>query len=1817
MAETVKTIENVDRLFSQIIVNGEVHESSNYVPPVEPQQTVPVVPEPQEQPSQNENQGEQQSTQGEDVYAVELNDVLHNFVDQAVTQGLAEEVTARETADTGLDERLDAVEEVIPSSATSSNKLVDQASVDTIATDAVNAVIETLDVAQSGGNGKYIKAISETDGKISATEGTIDSSVSSGSSNPVTGGAVDTAITNAVNALDVAQSGGDGKYIKAISEADGKISATEGTIDSNVAEGSSNPVTSGAVQSALALINALIPAQASAENQLADKNFVNSSIASNTANFIGTFESVTELRSYTGTVTNNDYAFVRNTVVQYNGGDFPNVTALNNYDKTLLTNGDYAWVVNTEDNTKFDLYRFDIVEQAWLLRATKIDKSLDVLNAVFNRYKATVSGSTVTWAYEYTLNNSSFTAEQWATINSGLTSTSISDAINALDVAQSGGNGKYIKAISEADGKISATEGTIDSSVTSGSSNPVTGGAVYTGLDGKVDKVNGKGLSTNDFTDTLKNKLDGIEAGAQVNSVTGVKGNSESTYRTGDVNITKSNIGLGNVANTGDSATPVSGGTTKFTTGGAYNLLLNLASAFDTATDYTVGSYVIYNGSLYKCIANHTAGAWDSTHFTVVNVGDEIEQLNEVMASLPTDAVLHYSFDEVPDYPDGNADARFLNGNTYGLQSTNYQFRINNNDATITNDNGLVKIAMTSRGSYGGVFIPSTYAYQKVIKLRIKVTDLNVGKLHIFYGSTNVIDITEIGTYEISTYVATNNGLYFDGGGNANSCTFTIEQIYIGNGSYATSIIDNANGQNNAINNGGIAIQGLSGKGLYGIGKRTILMNSTFPKPTDKSSITLSGWVKYFSNYDDTGTRNLFGTGAYNGSFCIFHSWSTAYNSMRLTAFVRGASSSLQKSIGVSVTKNEWHNFAMVWENKTLTFYVDGIKYITTALDVSDYTFGSTDWRIGDTGVVQGTEPSSAGTIEYTVDDVLIFNRALSEQEVLALYFNKANTPKYYDINNYAIDSADATPTADSKNLVLSGGVASALSGKQNTLTFDNNSTYGSNNPVKSNGLFAEKYAYAKSSQKDTAGWYKIISCSRRNMGDSLKIELMSNYNATPSSAHSVQIEYGWLGINIFDMANDSYNVFDKIRYCYNKNNNDEKAIYVHYSRNNPNGISFNVSGGTMLASTVTLHNFVTDEITWEETIEYNLGTSGLYVNGEKIDLSQYLRGNLGSTQTEIYTGNLNDVQYGNYFVSSSATNLPPQENSAGFLTSLFRSISYQEQIMFFPYTRNIYHRVRYNGTWSNWQSLQSTFIGKYSYTRDTALSSTIYLKIYERAGVSAVSYGSPVHLFGDCGLISSYNKTPFDITIDFRIPDSIGLIYGHVSSNLQAYIDIIPTWDNDTNTARIYVAIKARYAYIRLQSTVTLLSPTEDSAMLGTAGSSMFDRATKLRTLQNQTLSTPITIEGAQQTTVEGALGALASASGDNSPVGTIIRKCGALPADYINCGKGEVTKFNQVSGAPTSIGFYSLLQTFNGTVYAGTSDGLYKSIDGTTFTQVSGIPVNAIIYSLLQTTDNTIYAGTGDGLYKSTDGSTFSQVSGAPSGVAFYTLLQTTDGTIYAGIEVVGLYKSTDGSTFSLVSSTLRFKSLLQTADGTIYAGTYDMDGLYKSTDGTTFTKISSAMSNSTIQSLLQTTDGTIYVGTYASGLYKSTDGSTFSEDSDVFSGIVIHSLLQTADGTLYVGTANSLYKSTDGTTFTQISGAPSNVRSLLQTADSKIYAGTTSYIYKASFYKELSKTTYADLYAVVGDKYNFRAQVTDNTKFAIPLLGEDDLTYGIKAQ
>ena len=66
--------------------------------------------------------------------------------------------------------------------------------------------------------------------------------------------------------------------------------------------------------------------------------------------------------------------------------------------------------------------------------------------------------------------------------------TAVAAAIGGLDVSSVGGDGKYISAISETDGKISAAATTMDTTPTANSTKAVTSGGIKTALNDKFDK---------------------------------------------------------------------------------------------------------------------------------------------------------------------------------------------------------------------------------------------------------------------------------------------------------------------------------------------------------------------------------------------------------------------------------------------------------------------------------------------------------------------------------------------------------------------------------------------------------------------------------------------------------------------------------------------------------------------------------------------------------------------------------------------------------------------------------------------------------------------------------------------------------------------------------------------------------------------------------------------------------------------------------------------------------------------------------------------------------------------------------------------------------------------------------------------------------------------------------------------------------------------------------------------------------------------------------------------------------------------------------
>lgn len=184
-------------------------------------------------------------------------------------------------------------------------------------------------------------------------------------------------------------------------------------------------------------IESVIPNQATDSNQLADKEFVNSSIATSTATFRGTYNSLAELEAVTA--DDNDYGFVvstdqagntvysrykyvseqtsglvftpntitNNTLLQFVSGTMTYLADSNSW--RLQAISDLGYTVDQTEPQSF----WEDPMRGFVFSGTYEDG--DVVSFV----RETIT--TGSWVFEYNLNNSSFTADQWDAINSGIT----------------------------------------------------------------------------------------------------------------------------------------------------------------------------------------------------------------------------------------------------------------------------------------------------------------------------------------------------------------------------------------------------------------------------------------------------------------------------------------------------------------------------------------------------------------------------------------------------------------------------------------------------------------------------------------------------------------------------------------------------------------------------------------------------------------------------------------------------------------------------------------------------------------------------------------------------------------------------------------------------------------------------------------------------------------------------------------------------------------------------------------------------------------------------------------------------------------------------------------------------------------------------------------------------------------------------------------------------------------------------------------------------------------------------------------------------
>lgn len=281
--------------------------------------------------------------------------------DSALQSSIASEETARASADTALQTNIDN-----EASARTSADTALQENIDTEISDRKTAVSseasarQTADTTLQGNIDSEATARADAD---TALQSAIDANASSITANA---SAISTETSERKSADTTLQTNIDNEA-SARSSADSSLQ-TQITANGTV----------------ISSINEKIPTAATASNQLADKAYVNSSIATATAAFKGTFTSLDDLKAVSA--DDNDYAFYSH--------------------------------VDKAGNTQYDRYKY-------------------AYNSTSKAYE---------WVLEYTLNNSSFTADQWASINSEVTkdsyggnAASASKVGNKLSIKLNGG----------------------------------------------------------------------------------------------------------------------------------------------------------------------------------------------------------------------------------------------------------------------------------------------------------------------------------------------------------------------------------------------------------------------------------------------------------------------------------------------------------------------------------------------------------------------------------------------------------------------------------------------------------------------------------------------------------------------------------------------------------------------------------------------------------------------------------------------------------------------------------------------------------------------------------------------------------------------------------------------------------------------------------------------------------------------------------------------------------------------------------------------------------------------------------------------------------------------------------------------------------------------------------------------------------------------------------------------------------------------------------------------------------------------------------
>lgn len=296
------------------------------------------------------------------------------------------------------------------------------------------------------------------------------------------------------------------------------------------------------------------------------------------------------------------------------------------------------------------------------------------------------------------------------------------------------------------------------------------------------------------------------------------------------------------------------------------------------------------------------------------------------------------------------------------------------------------------------------------------------------------------------------------------------------------------------------------------------------------------------------------------------------------------------------------------------------------------------------------------------------------------------------------------------------------------------------------------------------------------------------------------------------------------------------------------------------------------------------------------------------------------------------------------------------------------------------------------------------------------------------------------------------------------------------------------------------------------------------------------------------------------------------AIHISHISGGNGSgggnnSTNWTQIGNIGFNEIVWSLANDLNGNLLIGTIGGkIFRTTDnGTTFEHLNVNMNTGFIWSILVNSNGTIFAGTEQGLYSSTNnGASWSLTSLAGSDVR--AIAKDNNGNLYAGLFGIGIYKSSDnGNNWTLINNgltSLAVHSIVVNQSNEIFVGTLG-GGVYSSVDGGVNWN-HKPMSYNFVWALASASNGNLYAGTYGNGVYRSTDNGNTWIRSTSYPANFVYALSVDGNGNLFASSweAGVFVTNTNSNSWQSVGLGGFGVSSVMvNSMNNAVFAGTSN--------------------------------------------------------